>query len=381
MNFSQINLDLQSTMKRIYASLLYRSSSMNLANRRYMEAARTETAVIEVIKALQTPVNTRATVELANSSNIATPLTPQLMTYDSVKVDLTELRMDYSFMVSPVAMGSGLIGAIDDQLALKDAAIATKIDTFNYNKMAKAIVGPADGSLAYTNGQVAVWNPSTGEDVIELLNGLKAQLFNRNIYDGYILGLDAVPYSYVITALTSVLKYETRVGVEAVDMGMLANAYGVDIFQINSNVLTNGELGYFGNEVGYVSDIFFSAFNQFQNYPGLPGYFVAEGNIFCGGEVIRPEALIKLVGSVPVVSAGTFDAGTAGSSYTQTTAFSGTGSVSFKAVGLPAGLSLNETTGAVTGTPTTAGSYDVSVYGLDANGNYSVAYTGTIVIS
>ena len=52
-----------------------------------------------------------------------------------------------------------------------------------------------------------------------------------------------------------------------------------------------------------------------------------------------------------------------------------------KAVGLPAGLSLNETTGAVTGTPTTAGSYDVSVYGLDANGNYSVAYTGTIVIS
>ena len=109
--------------------------------------------------------------------------------------------------------------------------------------------------------------------------------------------------------------------------------------------------------------------------------FVAEGNVFCGGEVIRPEALIKLVGSVPVVTAGTFDAGTAGSSYTQTTAFSGTGSVSFKAVGLPAGLSLNESTGAVTGTPTTAGSYDVSVYGLDINGNYSVAYTGTIVIS
>ena len=38
MNFSQINLDLQSTMKKIYASLLYRASSMKLANRRYMEA-------------------------------------------------------------------------------------------------------------------------------------------------------------------------------------------------------------------------------------------------------------------------------------------------------------------------------------------------------
>ena len=37
MNFTEVNLDLQSTMRRIYASLLYRSSSMKLANRRYME--------------------------------------------------------------------------------------------------------------------------------------------------------------------------------------------------------------------------------------------------------------------------------------------------------------------------------------------------------
>ena len=100
-----------------------------------------------------------------------------------------------------------------------------------------------------------------------------------------------------------------------------------------------------------------------------------------GAEVVRPEAIIKLVSDLPVVTAGTFDGGTHSSSYSQTTAFSGTNVVSFEAVGLPAGLSINESTGAVTGTPTKAGSYDVTIYGLDAQGNYSNPYTGTIVIA
>lgn len=381
MNFSQINLDLQSTMKKIYASLLYRSSSLMFANRRYMEAARTETPIIEVVKALPTAINKRQGIELANASGVATPVNPTLATYDSVKVDLTELRMDYSFMVSPIAMGSGLVGTIDDQLDLKDAAIATEIDKFNYGKMAKTIVGSTDGSMAYTKGQTIVWNPADGQEIVDEVNVLKALLFNRNIYDGYICGLKAIAYAYLVSSLTAVLKYETRVGVESVDMGQVADAYGVQFIQINDNVLENGEVGYFGNEVAFVADIFFSAFNTFNNYPGMPGYFVCEGNIFAGSEVIRPEALIKLVASVPVVSAGTFDAGTAGSAYSQTTAFSGTGSVEFEAVGLPAGLSLNASTGAVTGTPTTAGSYDVKVYGIDVNGNYSNAYAGTITIA
>lgn len=381
MNYSQINLDLQSTMKKIYASLLYRSSSLMFANRRYMEEARTETSIIEVIKALPTAINKRSAVELANASGVATPVTPTLATYDSVKVDLTELRMDYSFMISPVVMGSGIVGAIDDQLDLKDSAIATEIDKFNYNKIAKKIVGSTDGSMAYDKGQTIVWSPVNAQDIVDEVNVLKALLFNRNIYDGYICGLKAIAYAYLVASLTAVLKYETRVGVESVDMGLVGRAYGVDFVQINDNVLTNGEVGYFANEVGFVADIFFSAFNTFNNYPGLPGYFVCEGNIYAGSEVIRPEAIIKLVESVPVVSAGTFDAGTHGSAYSQTTAFSGTNSVKFEAIGLPEGLTLNSSTGAVTGTPTTAGSYDVKVYGLDAKGNYSNAYSGTIEIA
>lgn len=382
MNFTEVNLDLQSTMKRIYASLLYRSSSMKLANRRYMEAARTETPIIEVIKATNTTLNKRNKVELVqNNSKLAQPLVPELATYESVKVDLTELKMDYSFMISPVVMGSGIVGAIDDQLDLKDSAIATQIDTFNYGKIAAKVTGSADGSLAFSQGQIDVWAPATGEEVIEELNHLKSVLFNRNVYDGYVLGLKSSAYAYLVSALTSVLKYETRVGVEGVDMGQVASAYGVEIFQINDNVLTNGEVGYFGNEVAFVADIFFSAFNTFNEYPGLPGYFVCEGNIFAGAEVIRSEAIIKLVDAVPAVSAGSFDAGTVGSEYSQATAFSGTDVDHFVAKGLPEGLSLNADTGAVTGTPTTAGSYDVVIYGVDENGNYSNPYSGTIVVA
>ena len=100
-----------------------------------------------------------------------------------------------------------------------------------------------------------------------------------------------------------------------------------------------------------------------------------------GAKTVRPEAVIKLVESIPTVNAGTFDAGKVGESYTQATPFAGTEVVKYEVAGLPAGLSLNATSGAVTGTPTEAGSFNVSIYGVDKYGNYSNAFNGTIVIA
>ena len=117
------------------------------------------------------------------------------------------------------------------------------------------------------------------------------------------------------------------------------------------------------------------------NYPSYPGYFVVEGNVMFGAKVVRPEAIIKLVETIPTVDNGTFNAGKVGEAYTQTTAFSGTNVAKFEAVGLPAGLTLNPTSGALTGQPTAAGSYNVSIYGIDAHGNYSNAFSGTIKIA
>lgn len=384
MNFTGVNLDLQGLMKRVYANLLYQSQFYKMLSRSDMEVTRTGTPIIEVIKQLDTTLNIRDNVEIANEG-----LKTELAKYQSVKVDLTELPMDYSFRISPIVMGSGIERAIEGQIELKNAQVAKNIDIYGFNKLNSDITGPADGSMAYTDGQIAKWAPSNGNETIELINDLKSKLFDRDIYDGYLLGLRSDAYSYFISSLTSILKYETRAGVEGVDMGQIADAYGVSVFQINSNVVAKDKnkqdtnvVGYFANEVGVVGDTFWSSFAQYDgNYPGFPGYFVLEGNIMFGAKTVRPEAVIKLVESIPTVDTGSFDAGKVGQSYTQKTAFAGTEVVKYEAGGLPAGLSLNATSGAVTGTPTEAGSFNVSIYGVDKYGNYSNAFNGTIVIA
>ena len=384
MNFTGVNLDLQGLMKRVYANLLYQSQFYKMLSRSDMEVTRTGTPIIEVIKQLDTTLNIRDNVEIANEG-----LKTELAKYQSVKVDLTELPMDYSFRISPIVMGSGIERAIEGQIELKNAQVAKNIDIYGFNKLNSDITGSADGSMAYTDGQIAKWAPSNGNETIELINDLKSKLFDRDIYDGYLLGLRSDAYSYFISSLTSILKYETRAGVEGVDMGQIADAYGVSVFQINSNVVAKDKnkqdtnvVGYFANEVGVVGDTFWSSFAQYDgNYPGFPGYFVLEGNIMFGAKTVRPEAVIKLVESIPTVDAGSFDAGKVGTEYTQKTAFAGTEVVKYEAGGLPAGLSLNATSGAVTGTPTQAGSFNVSIYGVDKYGNYSNAFNGTIVIA
>ena len=384
MNFTGVNLDLQGLMKRVYANLLYQSQFYKMLSRSDMEVTRTGTPIIEVIKQLDTTLNIRDNVEIANEG-----LKTELAKYQSVKVDLTELPMDYSFRISPIVMGSGIERAIEGQIELKNAQVAKNIDIYGFNKLNSDITGPADGSMAYTDGQITKWAPASGTETIELINDLKSKLFDRDIYDGYLLGLRSDAYSYFISSLTSILKYETRAGVEGVDMGQIADAYGVSVFQINSNVVAKDKnkqdtnvVGYFANEIGVVGDTFWSSFAQYDgNYPGFPGYFVLEGNIMFGAKTVRPEAVIKLVESIPTVDAGSFDAGKVGQSYTQKTAFAGTEVVKYEAGGLPAGLSLNATSGAVTGTPTQAGSFNVSIYGVDKYGNYSNAFNGTIVIA
>lgn len=280
MNFTDLNLDLQGFAKRIYDNLLYRSTFMNFLNSNYIgELRSTGTPVIEIAKEKLVALNT-------HTAEITTALTPGLASYDSVKVDLTELRKSYSVNISPLV--ANVAQAISGQVDLEDAAISKAIDTYGFDKLGKN-----------EDIESSVWNFSTDAEYVQGLNNLKMTLFNADVYEGYKLGLEATEYGKFVAALTSLLKYETMAGVEGVDRGVVARAYGVDVFPINSGVLTNDEVGYFGSEIGIVGDAFFSQFNQWNgDRPGYPGMISIEGIVMFGAEVVKPEAVIKLVAEV-----------------------------------------------------------------------------------
>ena len=281
MNYTEIGLDLQSTVKRIYQNIVYRSSFYNMLNDSYIgELRNAGTPMIEVLKSDDVTINTRETKEIANQ------LTPSLMAYDSVKVDLTELPMDYSIRIPILVTGSGIANALDSALQKKDSAVAKAIDTYGFGKLA-------------SNEDIVEkeWNPTTKDEYIETLTGLSADMFNNDIYDTYRLALNATEYGKYVAALTSVLKYETMAGVEGVDRGIIARAYGVDTFQVNDTVLGDA-IGYFFNPMAVVGDAFFDAFVQHVSPQGWPGYFVFEGNILFGAEVVEPKAIFRLVEEV-----------------------------------------------------------------------------------
>lgn len=293
MNYTQVNLDLQAVIKRAYANLLYNSTFMNMLNSAYLgEIRQAGTPMIEVIKQNATTVSTATGTPVMSQA-----LTPTLATYDSVKVDLADLRCNYSFRVPSLVLESGIAQIIDGQIEAQDSEVAKAIDVYGFDKLNDKITGlRTEGHTVYTDGTTYTWAPSTQEEYIKALNELKATLFNLNVNYGYKLGLEAVEYGKFVSALTSVLKFETMAGVEGVDRGEVARAYGIDIFPINSSVLTNSEKGYFASEVGTVGDAFFSKFNEFNgSYPGFPGDYIVEGIVLFGADVVRPEAIIKLV--------------------------------------------------------------------------------------
>lgn len=268
MNYASLSLDLQGIVKKVYDDLLYRSTFMNFLNPSYIgEIRSTGTPMIEV--AVTKPV------AIANASG-ATPIAPTLATYDSVKIDLTELDKHYSVAVDPRM--NNVAQAIEGQIRQEDSAIATAIDTYGYGKLTSCTQ-----SYTLTN------------DAIADINALKAVLFNKNAYGNYKLGLEATTYGSVVADLTTLLKFETLAGVEGVDRGEVARVYGVDVFPIASSTLTGTDKGFFASEEAVVGDMYFSNFNQFAEYPSLPGMFVIEGRVMFGAGIVIDDAIVKVV--------------------------------------------------------------------------------------
>ncbi len=284
MNYTQdgvYSLDLQSVAKRIYDSLLYRSVFYKFLNPNFIgELRNAGTPMIEVLKSADATVNVRSTKEITNA------LTPGLLGYSSIKVDLTELPMDYSIRIPVLVAGTNFINTLENAMEKKDQAVASRIDTYGFGVLASGVTNEAE------------WNPVDQAGYISTLNSLKATLFNNNVYEDYRLGLAATEHANLVSALTSILKFETEIGVKGVDMGVVDEAYGIQIFPINDSMLSD-EKGYFFNPLAVVGDTFFDSFAEYNgNYPGFPGYYVMEGNIMFGAKVVEPNAILKLVEEV-----------------------------------------------------------------------------------
>lgn len=279
MNNTFSGLELQSFSKRVYESILYQSTFYNFLNMSYIGTLRdTGAPVIEVgkTKPSSAKVSTRDTVEITRDLNIA------LTQYERVLVDLTELKLNYAIRVPVAVSGSDIANAIQDAADLEDSSIAEEIDKYGY------------GKLANTTMDEEVWAPTTKEAYISLLNSLRAKLFNKKITGNYRLGLGAVEYGNLVSALTSVIKFENVEINNGVSLGEMGRVYGIDVFEINDNVL-EGAIGYFFNPIAVVGDTFFSAFVQTASDVRLPGYFCLSGNQLFGAEVVRPEAIVRLV--------------------------------------------------------------------------------------
>lgn len=89
--------------------------------------------------------------------------------------------------------------------------------------------------------------------------------------------------------------------------------------------------------------------------------------------------LVLTIGEVPAISGSFAASATVGSAFTYTITASNA-PTSYAATGLPAGLTLNTTSGVISGTPTTAGTASVSLTATNAFGT-STAATLTITVS
>ena len=278
--FNELKLDLQAFAKRVYDSVLYQSTFYNFLNPNYIGTLRqTGAPVIEVAKTDALQVNVRETKEIQSA------LTPALTTYTHTMVDLTELNMDYAIRVPIMVTGSDITNAVQDAADLEDSAIAKQIDIYGYGKLAAASIEEVE------------WDPTTKEDYISTLNSLRAKLFNKDIVGDYRLGLGAVEYGNLVSALTSVIKFENMDINEGVSLGEIARVYGISVFEINDNVIGDAK-GYFFNPIAVVGDSFISAFVSTSTDIRYPGYFCLSGTQSFGAEVVRPEAIVRLVEEV-----------------------------------------------------------------------------------
>ena len=99
-----------------------------------------------------------------------------------------------------------------------------------------------------------------------------------------------------------------------------------------------------------------------------------------GGTLTGGDKITGTVKYAPTITTESLPNGTVGTSYSQTLAATGDAPITWSVTSgsLPAGLTLDTSTGAISGTPTTGGTYNFTVTATNGNGSDSKAFTLTV---
>jgi hypothetical protein len=259
--------------------------------------------------------------------------------------------------------------------------------------------GVFDSDINDVNAIVAVFNadyahtsitPSDGDDLVWSPTDSQTQLLA--LINGAQHTLDIEENEFSDTTLVNAIVARENAGVTVRVVVEDPSDYSSELSEITAAGGTvtgySSSTGFYIHAKMMVADYGYSTAKAFLGSENLTnnslndnrelGIITADTSIIDGLETtFNADFSGSSTNQVAIISPGTQSTAVGGSVYLQTQAMDTcTGTLSYSATGLPPGLSIDSTTGVISGTASTAGTYSVTVTGTDSTGpSGSATYT------
>ncbi|HEY1919523.1 MAG TPA: putative Ig domain-containing protein [Streptosporangiaceae bacterium] len=241
----------------------------------------------------------------------------------------------------------------------------------------------AHTSITPSDGDDLVWSPTDSQtQLLALINGAQHTL-------------DIEQEEFEDTTLTNAIVADAKRGVTVRIVVEDPSDYTTDLNEVTAAGGTyvgySSSTGFYIHGKSVIVDSGYSdakAFVGSENFSSNSlsdnrelGIITTDSNIVSGLETtFNGDYSGSNAGKVAIFSPGNQTTATGGTVYLQTQGEDTcTGTFSYKATGLPTGLSISSTTGVISGTASKAGTYTVTVTGTDTTGpSASATYTWTV---